>query len=367
LFIPRDFHDLAGTTPERVADEARKREVRRIAALRRHYSDNSEDNDRGIIGRRRGEDTRQLPSTLYWGLLRRLDIVRGPAGASRSDLFAAAARATVDAKWSAAFRTEDDLETELDPTWREMPAEATDQGFSLSGEEADWLAQRFCDAERLVEPDRQSLIHWLLTESRADPVGALERLRDADRPWEHQARSSMPAATRHVVSLGSDLNRVAYGARILYNYLCATGMPATAPEREEYLARHGESMEKWVAEFRADPVTLQTMEALNEWAGSELERRRAPGASKTRWRLAHRFLSDWRILAGSSVDLLKSDEAARLVTQREALLKPGRARISNTELLRTWEGESGLLNFDFNWEVARRVVGDVCEGLAADA
>ena len=47
------------------------------------------------------------------------------------------------------------------------------------------------------------------------------------------------------------------------------------------------------------------------------------------------------VSADSPVDLLRSDEAARLVTQREAVLKPGRTRINNTELLRTWEGESG--------------------------
>ena len=83
-----------------------------------------------------------------------------------------------------AFRTDDDVDTELNTTWRELPPIALDRGFSFSREEADWLAQRFCDAEEHVDPERRSLIYWLLTESRSDPAGALERLQAAERPWD---------------------------------------------------------------------------------------------------------------------------------------------------------------------------------------
>ncbi|MCD9198328.1 DUF6361 family protein [Aeromicrobium wangtongii] len=367
LFIPHDFKSLSGDSADSVAAEAERREVRLISTLLDFYrADQSGDSDRGIIGRRGGADTRR-PSDAYWGLLRRLDIVHGPGAASRRALFEEVAESKAAARGALGFRSDDDVDTESNTAWRELPPIALDRGFAFTREEADWLAQRFRDAERHVEPDRRSLIHWLLTESQADPVGALERLRDAHRPGEHEALESMPAATRHVVYLGSELNRVAYGARILYNYLCATGMPAHAPDRDEYVDRHDESLTAWAAEFRSDPVTPETIGALDDWARSELERRRAPGASIHRLRRAHSFLSDWQRLAESPIDLRSSDAAARLVTQREALLKPGRARINNTELLRTWGGESGLMNFDYNWVVARRVIGDVCEGLAANA
>jgi hypothetical protein len=195
----------------------------------------------------------------------------------------------------------------------------------------------------------------------------LARLQDADAPWSHERMAAMPAATREVVQMGEQVNRVAFGARILYNYLCATGMPSGTPDRDEHVAKYEQSMAEWHAEFRSNPVTTEQLSALNAWAIDALKQRRAPQASTRRWTLANRFLLDWHEVATKSKAPLDSKDAAEIVTRREAFLKPGRERIGNDELLRTWGGESGYINFRYNWAVAQRIIGDVCEGLAQDA
>ena len=87
------------------------------------------------------------------------------------------------------------------------------------------------------------------------------------------------------------------------------------------------------------------------------------GASIFRWGRTMTFLRQLQQLVSTSSDLLADSRAAKLITSREASLKPGRARLVQRDRLRTWEGDSGYFRVDYNWSPARRMLEDIHAGL----
>lgn len=349
LFVPRDYRTLSAASVERMVAEGRRAEVRTMRQLVEHYRDTPDDGaDRGIIGRRRGELTQQLPSAMYWGLLRQLGILREPG--SVADY---CRRRVDEAKRHAArgvLHEEGEVVESEAAAWAEIP-DGKWSGFALSEDEAQWLRERFLASETRSD-DERSLTSWLLDPDRR------EWWTGVANAWEHPQRDDFPAKTADVMYLGRDLDSFVHSARIAYNYLCAVGRPDRGAARDELVARYEDAMDDWSANVEDNLLTPERLTELDSWARSALSQARASGAAG-RWAVTSSFLREWRDVVARSGDPLRSDDARTLLQRRESLLKGGRARLDDPELLRGWAGDSGFFHFDYNWSIAMLICGDI--------
>lgn len=354
LFVPRDFIGLKGNTAGELAKAARKAEADRIAVLSRYYRPKVQ--GKGIIGYTTGSETKQLPSGNYWGLLRRLGIYKGSG--SLWDSFSALAAERSARLRRSMFYTEDE-DDRVAPgidLWGELP-EADDKfgGFDLSEDEAKWLRDRFLLSDKNLDAAR-SLTSWLLDPDRDEWVEGLPRV------WDHPLATDFPTATAKAMWLGRDADRLVFGARILYNYLCACGRPDRSEARDQLVDKYTRAMKDWLSRRDELPDAARLAE-LNEWAIWRLDATHASQAARLRWFRTMAFLTQWHKDVSSSDDLLSDKKAEATIIRREADLKRGRARLVQRERLRNWEGNSGYFEMDYNWAPAQRLISDIHAGL----
>lgn len=354
LFVPRDFANLPGTTAEAIELAARKVESKRINALVSQHQPNP--GLQGIIGYTTGSETKQLPSGNYWGLLRRLGIYR--AKGSARDYYAnlAAERSSRLSRSRFHAESEGTAVESASGAWAELPEEdKTYVGFALSLDEAAWLRERFVRAESSA-PDSRSLVTWLLEDDRDCWFDELDNI------WDHPLVNEFPVRTAAVMWLGRDADQLVYGARILYNYLCAIGRPDSGEKKDSLVAKYETAMAEWLDELDSLPNSARLNE-LNHWAIERLHEIRATLAAQRRWASTFKFLRKWLADVERDSDLLDDAAAHTTIIERERRLKPGRARLTQTDRLRNWEGDSGYFRMDYNWEPARRLLDDIHLGL----
>jgi hypothetical protein len=356
LFVPRVYRGLTGRSTDAVLAEGRRVEGRLIRELVAYYRDQPGEDDRGIIGRRQGDDTKQLASSVYWALLRSLQILYLPG--SVTDYCRHVAEQAASRHMRTLLHSEEDVDESADEVWRELPKESAGApaSFDLSLDEAEWLRQRFVVSEHRPTQSR-SLLSWLLDTDRAEWIVGVTRV------WEHPLASQFPSATGEVMRLGRDLDRLVHGARILYNLLCARGRPPGIVQ-DELVERYESALQDWRAELRRDGLpSARRLTQLDGWTRQALEERAATFPAQMRWRTAYHFLQRWQRAVERDIDLRHDAVAARLIVQREVDLKPGRARLRDPALLTDWLGDSGYGRFDFNWAVTRRILTDIHTGL----
>ena len=355
LFIPRDYQHLPANSMEKMIGEGRRAEVKTMQRLRSYYEGQPNDGDDwGIIGRRQGELTQQLPSGMYWGLLRQLGILREQG--SLADY----CRRRVDAAKEHAARSvlhEEGEVVESDGSpWTELPGgEFT--GFTLNREEAEWLRQRFLATEQDRPEAQRSLVAWLLDPARTT------WWTDVANAWQHPERDQFPTTTSRVMYLGRDLDAFVHSARITYNYLCADGRPDLGETRDKLMAKYEAAMASWQAGIEQNLITTDRLAELDAWAGEALTAAQATYPARQRWALTYAFLTEWQKIAAGPDDLLQSADAAGLLKRRESWLKQGRARLGNVDLLRGWAGDSGYFHLDYNWSIAMLICRDIHDGL----
>ena len=350
LFVPRDYRHLPATSVERMLAAGRRAEARTMQTLVDYYRDQPNDGDDwGIIGRRRGDLTQQLPSAMYWGLLRQLGILHEP-GSLADYCRRRVAAARQDAARSVLHEEGEVVEAD-NGAWAELPS-GKFAGFALTREEAEWLRTRFLASEDRPD-DQRSLVSWLL-----DPARDVwwTGVRNA---WEHPEGDQFPAATAEAMYLGRDLDAFIHSARITYNYLCAQGRPDQSEKRDELIAKYEAAMDDWRAGIDANLITAARLTELDTWASQALTEARSSFAARQRWTLTSRFLHDWLGVVATRSNVLDSPEAAALLKRRESWLKQGRARLGNPELLRGWAGDSGYFHLDYNWSIAMLICGDI--------
>lgn len=354
LFLPRDFIGLKGMTAEALAKAARKAEADRIVALRRHYEPLLQ--GKGIIGHTTGSETKQMPSGSYWGLLRRLGIYRGKG--SIWDAYSAMATERSTRLRRSMFHAEDQ-DDQVAPggdLWDELPEpDGEFGGFDLSTDEAVWLREKFLLSDR-SPANARSLVSWLLDPDRKEWVEGLSRV------WDHPRVGEFPAITAKAMWLGRDADRLVFGARILYNYLCAVGRPDDTEARDRLVDKYRKAMNDWLTR-RDELPNFNRLAELNAWASSRLDATHASQAARIRWARTMAFLTQWLKDVSASKDLLADKNAETTITKREASLKPGRARLVQRDRLRNWEGDSGYFEMDYNWAPAQRLIDDIHVGL----
>lgn len=240
--------------------------------------------------------------------------------------------------------------------WDEFP-EADDQfgGFDLSPDEAAWLREKFLLSDK-SPANARSLVSWLLDPDRKEWVVGLSRV------WDHPLVDKFPTTTAEAMWLGRDADRLVFGARILYNYLCAVGRPDDTVARDQLVEKYKKAMKDWLTR-RDELPNPDRLTELNAWASSRLDATQASQAARIRWARTMAFLKQWLEDVSSSNNLLADKKAETTIIKREASLKPGRARLVQRDRLRNWKGDSGYFKMDYNWGPAQRLLNDIHLGL----
>lgn len=358
VFLPRIYRSLTERTTEQLIREGRKREVELIRDLVAHYSSVGGVDDFGIVGRRKGEDAKLLASNNYWGLLQALGI---ETEGSVTGFCRNRAQAMADAHRKSLLHSDEEPEQHGEAILVELPAdEGGPISFDLTRDEAEWVRQRFIEADGLgsrKSTEERSLVSWLLDPARDYWI------EDLARPWQHPKRDAFPEATSRAMWVGHDVDRLVHGARILYNWLCAEGM-THGDRRNELMEKYSKGMAHWRDDVhRGGLPDPNRMAEIDQWMHARLDQLNTSQRTRQRWQLAYRFLRSWHRVVDRHDDLLASSEAQRVVRTREAQLKPGRARLMDPALLTDWDGDTGYGHLDFNWAVARRMLTDVHRGL----
>jgi len=358
LFLPRDLSGLRSKTVDALVDEGKRAEGQRIATLRRHYG--SKERSQGIIGYTIGSATKQLPSSSYWRLMRQLGIFRG-SGSLLDYYRQLASRNAAQAQKSILHSEEDDEQYAPSGLWAEYPDENPEYGgFSLAPDEAQWLRERFLEFDGSPHEER-SLTTWLLEQAGKD--SDRDWVSGLDRVWNHPLARRFPARTAEAMWLGRDVDQLLYGARILYNYLCAHHRPDEGKERDKLLDEYAKAMGVWRSAID-EPPRPDLLTELDQWAQGRLAAIHASPEARRRWQHTRQFVQRWQQLVAASADLLLDRDAHAHIIARENAVKPGRARLAEPyDRLRGWSGNSGYFRFDYNWSPARRILEDIHAGL----
>lgn len=299
----------------------------------------------GVIGRDAKAALKRMPSTLYDPALRRFGI--RTTGTTLDQFFRDAATTAerrrhlpdADDDGLAPRTTIPGLDPELAVSCPPSADLLTATTFQLTSAEASYLR------DRIVQAVPGSLMAWLLAhEARADVAHI----------WEHPDLSRFPAHLRELVDHARRFHHATHGAALLYNL-----MLAEKKQSEELAEAYRTALAVWQGELTDNAV----------WAGWSLpDFWSALGPHNPHLRVATvRFVEDWITGAQRTTDAAKDEGLRAVVANREQRLKGSRSRLVNAAALDNWAGGSGLVRLDYRWTIARRILGDIFDGLGVSA
>ncbi|UEJ81845.1 DUF6361 family protein [Brachybacterium halotolerans subsp. kimchii] len=339
LFIPWLMREASKRpTVGEMAERYHDLEREFISALERGTSDD----EPGIIGRRAGKTLQRVPSVVYGGMLAQWGILeRGLT--SREFFTRVEAARRLDAE---APRTEDGgLGTEripdgLDPALPAPPDHLLRSAdFRLLPGEVEYLR------EAITRTNPGTLIARLVQER---PAGWTDAQSAPSAPWAPEILDLLSPRTdgelRTLLDLAERFSLHVHGANLLYNLRIAEET-ASDPERfrDDRVAHFRELLESWADETAASrPFDSEDLLAL----GQLMAARRRNFTDRTRT-----FLESWCEQTRTPHAVADSTTARHLITQRERLVKQGRARLrpGNLKALNAWSGASGAGRNLFRW------------------
>ncbi len=294
----------------------------------------------GLVGRFAGAAVRILPSSIYWNTLRRFGILRREGTEGQVAGLRQISRPQDEAT---------EFLERSDSVWAPSTPSAPDDffdfeicNFTLTQDEATWLAERIVDAV----PD--SLLQFLVMRGKRQSSSARYAWDEPEAAAaEGPVRDALDEAWRFAVAM--------HGAALLYNLLLAEraeemGLSRHAGLRDQYKSQ----LEKWQEDFQGINAGAWDLNGL--WALIAAQGR--PAAPPTR-----SFVSEWVDLARASGGRLADDDKAReLIRNRERVQKRGQARLINERLMRQWGGASGSGRLNFRWPVVRRILNEIVDG-----
>lgn len=319
-----------------------------VPTVRRHEralisSLDSAGDRRGLIGRLAGTQVKNLPSSIYWWMLRRHEILIPPSSPAGRALLA-----ELDDAPAMFFARNLPAPPEGFP--HQVPG-----GFSLAVSEAEWLRERL-----LTAAPHTTLAHFLHERPSED----------SDAPWEDPATASMPQPAREHCVVAEQFSRLMHGAQLLYNLLLAehrvdlhrsvAAEAAEAQEPEEveeidHRDHYRDALERW-AEAASDAAGWN-LDSLFATVGATRNSSLPTGVVD--------FVRRWKrqLLADGPDGVADSSEARELVGGRERRLKGAQSRLTNARALAQWGGASGSGRMTMRWSTAQTLLLDIWDGL----
>jgi hypothetical protein len=335
FFVPWIYQDLdRRRTPGReVVARARKIELDLTQPLLDAHGPEA-----GVFGRIAKEKLKRLPSSVYWAALRQYGIRRYAGG--REDF-----HRDFESLWRRRQRGREDGQggNELpDNPWHSKlpkPPEDFPQSptFLLRREEAEFF--RHC----LEATCPDSLLMFLAWHCK--PA-------DIEFPWEHPDYARFSERHRELLDNTRLFSETMHGASILYNWMLADAFPL-----KEKAAEYSAMFADWTKEMGAVKPRIRDWNLARFWTIAK-----HPNHSVTP--KAQRFVQDWiALVLRHGADLGRSDEARKLVRDRETDLKRAKSRFNNRRALEKWGGAAGLGRISFRWGSADQFLRDLWDGL----
>ena len=306
----------------------------------------SGDDTKGVFGSQAGDALKRLPSEVYWGGLgswgirtfpghmwayfRSLDGFYRRVTQFRSTPREADGKMAAPAKWH--------------PHLPEPPS-----GFrrgkitvTLRRQDAEYLR------DRIQARHPESLLALLA--GRAQQADLAH-----DRPWELAHLAELSPVLRHQLHDAKLFAVCMHGAALLYNL-----MLSELQRHEQRIETYRGELEEWAADAAALAADLADWELHGVWQVARENGRRPRHPLQD-------FVQRWvdNLKRRGPEALLRDNSTARiLVRDREIRLKGNRARLTSARHLELWGGRSGTGQMDYRWNVTRRILRDIFDGLA---
>ncbi len=341
LFVPWCFQLVEGKPdPSALAD---KNERQLISTLRKSGSDDLS----GLLGARVGQALQTLPSTIYWGTMRRYGIVREEY-AWKSDVFAPGVHIE-DGDDDGARKRMSAWSHSIPSIPAEFPYRIED-AFELTREEAGWLR------ERVLEHAPETVMSHLMHHA---PV------KESRSPWSDPAVQGMEGEAAALLRNAEAFSTAMHGAALLYNLQLAEEYERVVPEdRRKFPAavdQYRGALGEWAERVEQAHIDQWDVGDLWRWVYGKAKATIAPGSE--------RFISDWVAhIQGVGPRVIADDTVARdLVRERERRQKRALARLGNPKRLSAWSGAAGAGALTFRWATVRDIALDIHAGLGRDA
>jgi hypothetical protein len=342
LLVPWTYQKLERSRVKsgEIAARARRAELELVEPIER-----SDDND-GNIGKVAKNTLKRLPSSVYWQGLSVWGI-RSFRGAqvqyhrSLDRYYAQLARQ--GGRASERDVEHDDL---ISPNWHaglvsppeDFPAECS---LSLTRREAEYLAERI----RLSPACSGSLLAELI--SRRGPVA------DTAFAWELPHCAELPSKLREMLDHARNFSGIMHGGPLLYNLILAE-----QAHEKDGVSKYRRGFAGWAQSLSQRSRALAQWKRQRFWELVRSVNPRITGPTQE-------FVNTWwdLALAGDAARLCESSTARLLIRDRERRRKKNLARIDNPRAQELWTGDSGTAQLEFRWNISRRLLGDIFEGL----
>jgi hypothetical protein len=343
LFIPWIYLQLEEerVSSREISRQARRREAALIDALDRAGA------QEGLIGIQARGALQRLPSSIYWNGLGvwGIRLFPGSQGAYHHSLDHFY---NYNRQISAANEQGEEAET-LRHNWHtglpsHPPGFLRGATFQLTLDEANYLR------EQILRNAPGTLLAFLVEE------GAAEQGADIRFPWKHPLFAEMPAPIQEQLVHARNFSETMHGAALLYNL-----MLAEAARHEEWELHYQDRLQVWAS--RLDDLKY----ALTEWSWRTRFWEIVAEGSDTIPFSTRRFIDSWLEIVLQSAqahEIAGSQEARKLISEREWLLKRKRARLHNKRALEMWSGAAGTARLNYRWGNARAILDDILKGLS---
>jgi hypothetical protein len=297
----------------------------------------------GLLGMQAGEALKNLPSAIYWTMLRHYGILTDASlsrdDALRLDGMSISADDFGDTS-SARFHA---WSTTLPPVPEGFPKSIPD-GFSLQHDEAAWLRDRILDGA-----SGSLFAHLVVDRPTAE----------SPAPWADPAAIAVEGEARELLDDARAFSALMHGAQLLYNLLLAEEYQDAGYER---LTDPSEGFRDRLARWADD---LPAMVDLTSWNLDALLARVELTRGSPINLNSRRFVRGWRdLVVEHGADSLVASAAARdFMAQRERQHKGAQARLGNRARLATWGGSSGAGGLVYRWPQVRGILLDIHDGL----
>lgn len=341
LFVPWCFQLAEGRTDPLVVADRHERTL--IATLR----SSGVDDLTGLLGARAGQSLQTLPSTIYWGSLRRYGIL-GDEYISKADVFRPISRGSdgddaphrrAPTAWSATL-----------PSIPEEFPHSIDRAFELSRDEAEWLR------DRILDRAPGTLLAHLMDNAP---------LKESRSPWSDPGVSTATGEARELLRNAEAFSTAMHGASLLYNLLLAEEYEATISEERRRFAApiddYRERLSRWAERATSARLDDWDVHEFVTWTFRRSATAIAPGTV--------RFIRGWvdELHARGPDAVADAISFRKLVRDRERQQKRAQARLGNPKRLSAWSGAAGAGALLYRWATVRDIALDIHAGLGRHA
>ena len=298
----------------------------------------------GVIGRQAGAALQRWPLSIYWFGIVKWGICRYLG--SPQLYFEDQRRPPT---WQLTDRAlEDPVEGSRDEAtdrargnWASMPEPPPGfpevATFTLTPEESRYLR------DHVVLTHPQSYLAHILQFGSVGDSGT------ADYPWDHPAVETVSEVLGAWLQDARLLSLIHQGATLLYNLMLAQAL-----EHEVGIERYFDGLTGWSEAIGSAESDLR------RWDRGEMWRRLWGENPRLRTR-TREFVDRWYTLAATpgDVPIWESQEALRLIRDREHALKGGRARLTYAEARDRRRGYPVSGRMEFRWTQVQRITSDI--------